>query len=498
MKTVIDLLDNAVDKWANNICYECENEHVTFSQLQKKSKQIATEIAKHNIVNEPIIVIATRSVFAPTVFFGVLYSGNYYVPIGDDTPNEKIKLIIDMVKPKIIITHGIETPPTFDGTTINVDNCNEINEQIIQNHREQIVDTDPQMMILTSGSSGTPKGVVTSHRASMELLESMVENYGINQKTIIGGQSPFYYSAHRRDLYLPIYCGCKLVIIPKQMFSAVSLLVDYLNDKKVNFIQWTTSVFSLIAGFNAFEKTPKYLDTVIFMGEPMKNNVFKYLLEKLPNVKLYNSYGLTELPDSLLNHKIDRNRNYSNGVPLGCVVKNRKVILARENNLVTEPNVIGEIYASGTAMAIGYYNDQQKTAQVFVQNPLNNEYPEIMLRTGDLGSYNEYGEIMFHGRADNCIKHMGHRIELGEIESAVAKCQNVKECVCLYDNEKSIITLWFTGDTSEKDLLIELRGKLPPHMIPRKTYAISEIMRMFNGKTDVQYYKNKLKGETKQ
>ncbi len=487
-KTIIDLLDNAAEKWADDIAYEKESDAISFKQVQNLAKKVATEIAKSKTINSPILVWSTRAINTPSLFFGVVYSGNFYLPVGDDTPIEKVQSIIQSIQPKLIIVNDSEEASINKITNcglqiIYADKCKEINEELLTDLRKNIIDIDPQMIILTSGSTGVPKGVVTNGRSVMELLSSMVDTYNIDKNTIIGGQSPFYYSAHRRDVYLPVFCGCKLVIIPKQFFTTVANLVPYINEKKINFIQWTTSVFSIIHNFNAFEKEkPMFLKTLIFMGEPIKLKTLKYLLNNLPSVNFFNSYGLTELPDSLIYHKIDVDRDYLSGVPLGKVVKNRRVILHND-----------EMYVSSTAMAMQYYNDIEKTKEKFVQNPLHSDYEDIMFRTGDLAVINEYGEYIFKGRIDNCIKHMGHRIELGEIEHIASTCNNSGECACVYNDDKEQICLFYTGESSIRDISIELRQKLPNYSVPRVFIQLDKLPRLFNGKIDMC----KLKGMVK-
>ena len=112
----------------------------------------------------------------------------------------------------------------------------------------------------------------------------------------------------------------------------------------------------------------------------------------------------------------------------------------------------GEICIRGTCVTMGYYNDPEKTAAAFAQNPLNSAYPEFVYRTGDVGRINERGELVFVCRKDSQIKHMGHRIELGEIESAANKCDAVRSSCCVYDNEAKRIVLFFVGE-AQKDAL---------------------------------------------
>jgi acyl-coenzyme A synthetase/AMP-(fatty) acid ligase len=133
---------------------------------------------------------------------------------------------------------------------------------------------------------------------------------------------------------------------------------------------------------------------------------------------------------------------------------------------------------------MGYYNNPEKTSEAFVQNPLNKAYPELIYRTGDIGRYNEYGELCFVCRKDSQIKHMGHRIELGEIEAAALKCDGVSRAAAVYDNEGKRIALFYTGDTEENSLLSDLSTYLPRYMIPSIIEKLSAMPLTDNGKLD--------------
>ena len=149
----------------------------------------------------------------------------------------------------------------------------------------------------------------------------------------------------------------------------------------------------------------------------------------------------------------------------------------------------GELCVRGTSLAMGYYKNPDKTAKVFVQNPLNRNYPEIIYRTGDMVYVNELGEIVFKGRKDSLIKHMGYRIELGEIEHAVInKLKLVEYCCVVYNKQKKEITMFY--ESPEKIESGEFRKQLislfPKYMIP-VVYIQKELLpRNTNGKIDRQ------------
>ena len=138
----------------------------------------------------------------------------------------------------------------------------------------------------------------------------------------------------------------------------------------------------------------------------------------------------------------------------------------------------------GTSVTLGYYNNPDKTSESFVQNPLNTAYPEIIYRTGDIGRYNDHGELVFVSRKDYQIKHMGHRIELGEIEANVNLVDQVKMCGCIYDDNRDKIVLYYVGDIDRGPLMTALKDKVPRYMLPNKMIQLESLPFTANGKID--------------
>ena len=143
----------------------------------------------------------------------------------------------------------------------------------------------------------------------------------------------------------------------------------------------------------------------------------------------------------------------------------------------------GELCVRGSFLGLGYYNNPEKTAAVFTQNPLNRSYPETIYHTGDLVSYNERGELIYHGRKDFQIKHMGYRIELGEIEANVNAIEGINECACIY--EDSQIILYYQASAIEEDCVIrEINARLLSYMRPTCVIRLKTMPHNANGKID--------------
>ena len=169
---------------------------------------------------------------------------------------------------------------------------------------------------------------------------------------------------------------------------------------------------------------------------------------------------------------------------IGIPCRNSDILVLNEKDELVHGDEKGELCVRGTSLAYGYYKNPEKTAEVFVQNPLNPYYPEKIYRTGDIVHYNERGELIYDGRKDFQIKHLGHRIELGEIETAAASLPPVKMACCLFDAAKDQIILCYVGDIAAKELREKLMSLVPEYMVPKRYEQLDVMPLNLNGKMD--------------
>ena len=193
---------------------------------------------------------------------------------------------------------------------------------------------------------------------------------------------------------------------------------------------------------------------------------------------------------------MDREFSDDEPLPIGIPCNNTDVIILNEANELVEQGEVGEICVRGISLSMGYYNNLDRTKEVFVQNPLNKFYPELIYRTGDLGYYNEYNEVMYVGRKDFQIKHNGYRIELGEIETAVFSVEEMENVCVLYNNNEKEITLFYTSksELNIKYIRERLLTKIPKYALPTKVYYLKEMPLTPNGKIDRQLLKKEYIG----
>ena len=209
-----------------------------------------------------------------------------------------------------------------------------------------------------------------------------------------------------------------------------------------------------------------------------------------PEALFVNLYGPTEITCNCLYYIIDREFENTDKLPLGIPFKNESVLVLNEKNEPVQQGEIGEICVLGTCLALGYYRNPEKTAAAFVQNPLNDRYPELMYRTGDMAQLAESGEYYFAARKDFQIKHMGHRIELEEIETYLNAVDGVVRASCLFDHDKNKIVAYYVGTPSKQEVIEQLKLTLPKYMIPNIFFQVESLPINKNGKIDRQALKS--------
>ena len=160
------------------------------------------------------------------------------------------------------------------------------------------------------------------------------------------------------------------------------------------------------------------------------------------------------------------------------------LLLDEEDRPIQEPDIPGEICVLGESLAREYYHNREQTEAHFVLYSGNGGEAQRMYRTGDLGVLDRQGQMFFAGRKDFQIKHMGHRIELEEIELALNALDGVERSCCSYDEKRSRITAYYTGNVDGEGVHRRIKQKLPAYMVPWKFVHVKAFELNKNGKID--------------
>lgn len=488
---ILDYLTETVQRVPEKPAYSNGAESLNFREVYEQSRAVGTYLHHNGIYKKPVVVFMDRHPKTIAAFFGVITGGNYYVPIDVEMPEMRIRLILENVQSEMILCDAStrETAEKFDycGQIVSYDEiiCTEADESALREIYERAIDTDPIYIVFTSGSTGIPKGVAACHRSVIDYIEQLSEVLAFDETTVFGSQTPLYVDACLKELYPTLKFGATTYLIDKELFMFPMKLIAFLNEYRINTVCWVVSALTMVSAFGALEiEKPKYLRLIAFGSEAFPIKQFHKWTEALPEAKFVNLYGPTEGTGMCCYYIVDRKFAPGETIPIGRPFKNTEIILLKENNERAGQGERGEICIRGTSLTLGYYNNFEKTSEVFVQNPLNPYYSELIYKTGDIGIYNDRGELEFVSRKDYQIKHMGYRIELGEIEANVDALDGIKMAACIYDDIKNKIVLYYIGEPEKKDISVILRDKLPRYMLPNSIIRLERMPFTTNGKID--------------
>lgn len=494
MRNVLEWLESTAAVSPDKMAFADPDSTVGFAELAARAQGVGTYLAARQAPCTPVALFLEKSTTAICGMLGATYARCPYSVLDVRQPRERLLGIVGTLEPGIVLTdaaYADAAREAFEGTSLDVVELEGIldtaaDADVIAALRASALDVDPLYINFTSGSTGTPKGVAVCHRSVIDFITHFTSLFGFTAHDEIGNQAPFDFDVSVKDIYSGLLTGATVHMIPRDYFSQPAKLMDYLVERKITTCTWAVSAMCFVSIMGGFDyKVPETVNKVIFSGEVMPVKQLNVWRAHLPHATYVNVYGPTEITCNCTYYVIDREFARDEVIPAGRAFPNEKVFLLDEDDAeVVGAGEHGEVCVSGTALALGYYNDPARTTEAFMQNPLNARTLEMMYRTGDIGMWDEAGNLVYVGRKDHQIKHLGQRIELGEIEAGAQAVDDVERACCIYNAKKKRILLFYTGGIDKDALLEELKSRLPQYMVPSKVFEVESMPMTKNGKID--------------
>ncbi len=503
MKNVLEFLEKTTERYPHKVAVDDGRVLLTWQELQDLSQRMGTGFCKLTGRGRPVVLLMEKSALTLAAMMGVVYSGCFYVMIDPAQPVTRVREILEVLEPEVLVTDGaareVIVQTGFRGKVVTVRRLigEEVDESRLNRIRERSTPEDLLYGIFTSGSTGTPKGIVVSHQAVIQFIGHFVETFGLTSEERIGNQAPFDFDVSVKDIYSCMLTGATLILIPKPLFSLPSKLIDFLCEKEVTTLIWAVSALCMISSLKGLRyRVPETVRRIMFSGEVMPSKQLVLWQKALPAAEFVNLYGPSEITCNCTYYRLPGIVADGDKIPIGRAFPGRQVfLLDEEGQEIEEPSAAGEICVSGESLAQGYYHNEKETKKRFVLLERWGETGVRCYRTGDLGYYGEDGLLYFAGRKDFQIKHMGHRIELEEIERRMETIRGLDRCCCMLDEKKGQIAAFYLGDMQPADIRKEVKELLPAYMIPGRLIRTTRIPLTKNGKIDRGYLRNQLEVE---
>ncbi|MBX9891047.1 MAG: AMP-binding protein [Chitinophagaceae bacterium] len=494
------------DRHSNNIAINYpQGKSVSFSALDEMSNRWADFLKKQNIkYGDVVTIFNTKSLHGYALMLGCLKIGAIYTNLDTSSPWLRIHKILETCNPSIIFLD--EMMPSFHQELLESASHYNLVEIFDDNTQAeltvcstdlplevyQVTGASPAYIMFTSGSTGFPKGAVMSHQNVLNFIQWAQSTFSLDSSDILTNANPIYFDNSVFDFYASLFNGACLVPLSHELVRNPSDIVQAINDAGCTTWFSVPSLLVYLLTTRVLNKTDFHsVKRIIFGGEGFPKNKLKDLFELFGDrISLYNVYGPTECTCICSSYQITDIDFKQMDVlaPLGKLAPNfGYVLLPLEGD--NEDSKLGELCLTGPCVGLGYFNDSERTAASFIQNPAS-LYRDIIYRSGDIVREDNLGYLHFKGRVDNQIKHMGYRIELEEIEAALNALVYVNEAGVVYHKISGglgqICAFVHTqnADVTSEQILVDLKLALPPYMLPKKIRLLEKLPKNANGKTD--------------
>ncbi|WP_300664195.1 non-ribosomal peptide synthetase, partial [Fluviicola sp.] len=485
-KTFVELFEEQVEKTPQKTALVFSGKGISYAGLNEKSGKVAELLIASGIKSGDFVAcFQEQSVERIITLLGIMKAGGAYVPLDITYPVGRIQTILDDTGAKVLITsEAIDIarlemhPPVLFIEQLLTTQVEKIRERFSNTHSP----SDLAYVIHTSGTTGTPKGVLIEHRS----LGNFITEYGnlldLGETDNTLQFSPYNFDGSVIDLWIPLTKGATIHLYPNNKLLG-DHLAEFLSYHAISVIPFISP--SVLSTIPPFVELPS-LKVIGTGAETCPLQVSNHWKKR---VKLLNMYGPTESTVAVNQFVFDE---IHPGNTIGTAIKNMQLYVLDQYLRPVPNGVIGDLYISGIQLARGYLNQPGLTAEKFLPNPFCVEKNSIysrMYQTGDLVKILPDGLIEYAGRADHQVKIRGYRIELAEIEQTLCLIPGIQNAsVHVYTQAENIRSLraFVVGIPDIQFIKNELGKKLPLYMIPNELFMVDEIPLHSNGKVDVR------------
>lgn len=488
-KPIAQIIEENANESPNQPALIYDKNEITYQELNDEANKLANYLANEAgvVSGDSVAVLSDKSSDWYISIFAIFKIGAVYIPIDFQYPADRVKHIIDITKPKIILFNTNYFALLADFVEIPMFSLNLQRASLKSATGFVSTNIDPEQaayIIFTSGSTGEPKGVVIKHRGLSNMIISQHEYFdtGVQDRVLQFASAGFDVSIY--EVLLAFTSGAALVPIDRETMNDTEKYFKFLERFKISIAAIPPTFLNILN----VDRLPN-LKAIYTGGEQTHTQVIDKIVAK--DIKFINQYGLTETTCTSLIYEFSKDSEISNGIPIGKPIPGVSVFILDENLEICPKGISGEIYIGGTGASTKYLNNKELNDERYVPNPIDSN--NVLFKTGDTAVQMPDGNLEFIGRIDNQVKIRQHRVELGEVEEQLKCFELITDAVVLVSEGKNgnKLDAYFTAIENLDLKIIKqfLAQKLPIYMIPATFRQLVKMPLTVNGKVD----KTKLK-----
>lgn len=484
--------EHNVRKQPNAVALSAEEQTMTYAELNEQANRLARHLQKNGAAHQTVIaILADRTPELIVSLLAVLKAGAAYVPIDPDYPESRIQYMLKDSGATHLLTHssfiGQAKGLGFAGTYLFADD-QEILLMSSENLPLEAGLHDTAYIMYTSGTTGQPKGIMTTHSNIARVVKNT--NYlTISETDTLLSLSNSVFDGFTFDVYGALLNGAKLVLPKKDTILDMHELTELIKRESISVMFVPTALFNLLVD----EETDwmRSVRKVLFGGERASVQHVRKAFDVMGKGRLINVYGPTESTVFATYYPVDEAPPLeAHSIPIGKPINQTGAYILSQQGQLQPIGMVGELCLSGKGLAKGYLNRSDLTKEAFITHPF--AAGERLYRTGDLAYFRADGLIEYAGRVDDQVKIRGHRIELTEIEAHLLMHPGVKQAALITDQhdtqQHTRLLAYMTCEEEWKDkvevIKSGLKEKLPAYMQPHELIRLEKMPLTPNGKVD--------------
>ncbi len=469
-----------------------EDQSLSYRELDERSNQLAHHLQALGVEPNALVgVCLERGIDMLPALMAVLKAGAAYVPIDPDYPADRIAYLLDDTAAPVVLTHSSLRArlPICGSTIVSLDTDNAAWQRRAAHKPSTNVGSQSlAYVIYTSGSTGRPKGAMNEHRAVVNRLHWMQQQYGLSAQERVLQKTPYSFDVSVWELFWPVISGATLVVAKPDGHRDSYYLASLIDQARITTVHF---VPSMLQAFLADAPSCASLRRVICSGEALPAELTRRFQSIMPKVELHNLYGPTECAVDVTAWACPP-AHAGALVPIGRPIANTALYVLDPHGQPAPVGVAGELHIGGVQVGRGYLNQAALSAEKFIRDPFSADPAARLYKTGDLARWLGDGNLDYLGRIDFQVKLRGFRIELGEIEHALASHPRVREAVVLARDDVAgaarlvayVVGMAAADAPEATEMRDHLRRSLPEHMVPAAYVTLDVLPLTANGKLD--------------